>query len=257
MSIVINIDNYDLEEFLEVVRAFGQGSYGYVVTPNVDHIVRYWDDSAFRELCTKARYAVLDSRLLGRVLNLFKRIPARVCPGSDLTAQIFERLIAPEDRIVLVGGHADQADKLRMRYGLKHLRHIDPPMGFIRDPVAVEATLKAIENASPFRYCFLAIGSPQQELVANKLQQRGVARGLALCIGASINFMTGAERRAPKWMQALSAEWLFRLLQNPKRMAHRYLVRSPRIFLLLSQIKWNLRRPAQIPAEIASNSTTG
>jgi N-acetylglucosaminyldiphosphoundecaprenol N-acetyl-beta-D-mannosaminyltransferase len=56
---------------------------------------------------------------------------------------------------------------------------------------------------------------------------------LALCVGASINFMTGVERRAPRWIQRLGAEWIYRLASDPGRLATRYLVRGPRVFWLL------------------------
>ena len=107
--------------------------------------------------------------------------------------------------------------------------------------------LRAIEESSPFRFCFLAIGSPQQEIIAQKLKGRGVARGLALCIGASIDFITGAEKRAPLWIRKSGFEWVFRLVQNPRRLAKRYLVRGPRIFLLLPHIELRLRRPTAVP----------
>jgi exopolysaccharide biosynthesis WecB/TagA/CpsF family protein len=127
-------------------------------------------------------------------------------------------------------------------YGLQDLQQYIPPMGFIRDPQAVEQTLKFVEAHSPFRFCFLAVGSPQQEMLGQELKRRGNARGLALCIGASINFLTGAEQRAPAWMQRLNLEWLYRLLQDPGRMTRRYLVRGPRIFYLLPRLRIELRR---------------
>jgi hypothetical protein len=105
----------------------------------------------------------------------------------------------------------------------------------------IEACLQFIERHSPFRFCFLAVGSPQQEILAQQLKARGVVRGLALCIGASINFLTGDERRAPVWMQRSGTEWLFRLLQAPRRMARRYLVRGPRVFRLLFNAEIMLR----------------
>jgi len=117
-------------------------------------------------------------------------------------------------------------------------------MGFIHDPQAVEDCLSFVEAHSPFRYCLLAVGSPQQEMLAHELQRRGIARGLALCIGASINFLTGSERRAPHWMQRCGLEWLYRLLQNPARLAYRYLVRGPRIFPLLRSAEIAARPPA-------------
>jgi exopolysaccharide biosynthesis WecB/TagA/CpsF family protein len=245
MSINMPVDDYDLTAFTAVASRFDPGSYGFVVTPNVDHLIRYCDDSSFRDLYAQAAYVLLDSRILAHLVKLCSRIRPPVCPGSDLTSVLFDRVIAPHDRIVLVGASAEQAQLLRSRFGLADLRHIEPPMGFIRDPVAVEACLRAIEAASPFRFCLLAIGCPQQEIIGARLKQRGVARGLALCIGASINFLTGAERRAPRWMQRFALEWLFRLLQDPRRLARRYLMRGPRIFLLLPRIRWQLRAQAR------------
>jgi N-acetylglucosaminyldiphosphoundecaprenol N-acetyl-beta-D-mannosaminyltransferase len=61
----------------------------------------------------------------------------------------------------------------------------------------------------------------------------GRTRGLAICAGASLDFLIGKQVRAPRWMQALHIEWLHRLLSDPKRLAYRYLVRGPRIFPLL------------------------
>jgi exopolysaccharide biosynthesis WecB/TagA/CpsF family protein len=256
MPNVMNIDDYDLGEARELVAAFGTERYGYVVTPNVDHVIRHYDDAQFRSLYIDAAYILLDSRFLAHIVGLFKRQNLRVCLGSDLTTSVLCSVIKPHDVAVLVGGSPAQAQMLRSRFGLKALHHVDPPMNFICNAAAVDACLSEIEAVSPFRFCFLAVGSPQQEIIAHKLKERGVARGLALCIGASINFITGSERRAPRWMQQLGVEWVFRLLQNPKRMAKRYLVRGPRIFILLARIQLRLRRPIPTPVgnKIAANA---
>jgi exopolysaccharide biosynthesis WecB/TagA/CpsF family protein len=145
--------------------------------------------------------------------------------------------------VVLVGGTSAQATMLRRQFHLQRLSHIEPPFGFINDSAAVEACLQAIEAESPFRFCFLAIGSPQQELIAYHLKARGRALGFGLCIGASINFITGFERRAPPRLRQLGLEWLYRLLQNPTRLARRYLIRGPRIFWLLTRVDLR-QRPA-------------
>jgi UDP-N-acetyl-D-mannosaminuronic acid transferase (WecB/TagA/CpsF family) len=70
-------------------------------------------------------------------------------------------------------------------------------------------------------------------------------------VGASINFLTGTERRAPAWMQRAGIEWLFRLMQNPTRLAKRYLLRGPRIFLFLPRLKFELRTPVSGALEAA------
>jgi exopolysaccharide biosynthesis WecB/TagA/CpsF family protein len=240
-SLRLILDDYDVTEAVSLLAQYELSPFDYAVTPNIDHVIRYYDDPRFRELYAQARYVLLDSRLLAFILSLTRGLRPRVCPGSDLTAGLFS-IISPRDRIVLIGASAGQAQRLVQLYGLEDLQHHNPPMGFIRDSEAVEQTLRFVEAHSPFRFCFLAVGSPQQELLANELKRRGSARGIALCIGASINFLTGAERRAPRWMQRSSLEWLYRLLQDPGRLTRRYLVRGPRIFALLPRIEFELRR---------------
>ncbi len=247
MKHVLDIDDHNLEEALQLAATFGSDRYGYIVTPNVDHVIRHHEDTHFRALYAQAAYVLLDSRFLAHTVGLVKRQMLRVCLGSDLTAAMLNSIIKPLDAAILVGGTPEQAHILKERYGLMQLRHIDPPMNFIRDPLAVETCLREIEAASPFRFCFLAIGSPQQEIIAQKLKERGMARGLALCVGAAIDFLTGIERRAPVWMQEAGLEWLYRLSRNPRRLWKRYLVRGPKIFLLLWRIELRVRRSAPIP----------
>jgi len=224
------LDDYDLPQFTQVAAQFGQTRFGFVVTPNVDHMIRYHDDPGFRASYAQADYVLLDSRLVARLLRLIRGTRLRVCTGSDLTATLFSSVIKPADRIVLIGGSTEQARQIAARFGLGDIHHYNPPMGFIKDPQAVAECVQFIEQNSPFRFCFIAVGSPQQESLAVQLKARGRARGLGLCIGASLNFITGIEKRAPQWMQRLTLEWLYRLLQDPRRLARRYLVRGPRIF---------------------------
>jgi exopolysaccharide biosynthesis WecB/TagA/CpsF family protein len=256
MPVPLRLDDYDLDGFLRVARDFGRDKFGYVVTPNVDHLIRFHDDPAFHALYNEATYVLLDSRFLSYLFVLTRGIRAPVCTGSDITARLFADVIAPDDPIVLIGGDAGQAKSLTERYGLKNLRHYNPPMGFIRDPAAVEECLQFIEAQSPFRFCLMAVGAPQQEMLAQQLRVRGKSRGLALCIGASINFLTGIERRAPRWIQMIGAEWLFRLSQDPHRLAKRYLVRGPRIFGLLANTVV-LLTPPESGAPAVSTTTTG
>ena len=239
--ILLQFDDYDLEGFIKVAADFGQNEFGYVVTPNTDHLIRYHDDASFRVLYADARYVLLDSRFLSYLFKLLRGVSLPVCAGSDLTSAVFRRVIQPDDKLVLIGATEPQAQQLRVQLGLKNLQHYNPPMGFIKDSIAVEACLQFIEQHSPARFLFLAIGSPQQEVIAQHIKQRNRFHGMGLCIGASINFMTGDERRAPHWMQRMGCEWLYRLLQDPRRLAKRYLVRGPRIFVLLRHIRVGLR----------------
>jgi exopolysaccharide biosynthesis WecB/TagA/CpsF family protein len=253
MAIPYPLDDYDLEAFLKVAENYGQAPFGYVVTPNVDHTIRFHDDAQFRALYADASYVLLDSRFLAKILRLTKGLKLQVCTGSDLTARLLQDLTRPEDGIVLIGASAEQAAMVAEKYGLKSLHHYNPPMGFIRDPKEVEACVRFVESHSPFRYCFIAVGSPQQEKLAQAVKARGTAFGLGLCIGASIDFLTGVERRAPVWLQRLGIEWTYRLIQSPRRLAKRYLIRGPRVFALLRDTEVIVRKTAIAPPGQGSN----
>jgi len=252
--VLVRLHDYDLTGFADVAAEFGSESFAYVVTPNVDHLIRFCDEPAFRALYAAAGFILNDSRFLSWIVNASKGVRLPVCTGSDLTERLFAKIIKSNDRVLLIGSSAVQAKTLEHRYGISSLKHYEPPMGFIHNPEAVETCLEFIEAQSPFRFCFLAVGCPQQEILANKLLQRGVARGLTLCIGASINFLTGSERRAPQWMQKAGLEWAFRLIQDPSRLAKRYLIRGPRIFKLLKRIQFELINPVIQPQENAETS---
>ncbi|HXS19718.1 MAG TPA: WecB/TagA/CpsF family glycosyltransferase [Steroidobacteraceae bacterium] len=242
--IVHQIDDLDLPAFLKVAAGFGAQRYGYVVTPNVDHLIRCHEDPSYHSLYRSATYVLLDSRFAAHLLRVFKGLRLPVCPGSDVFPALLDQVVSPSDRLVLIGGSTQQAETLARTHGLEDLRHHNPPMGFINDPVAVRECLEFIEAASPFRFCFLAVGAPQQERIAHMLMERGRAAGLALCFGASLNFVTGVEKRAPAWMRRIGSEWLYRLIQDPKRLGRRYLIRGPRIFGHLRRARIVLRPTA-------------
>jgi exopolysaccharide biosynthesis WecB/TagA/CpsF family protein len=242
MGTRIPIDDYDVPEFTALAAGLGSDRYRFVVTPNVDHLIRYYEELNFRAIYDAADYVLLDSRFMSHLLRLSRGIRLRVCPGSDLTERMFKVVIGRGDTIVLIGGSAAQARSLVRNFGLTNLQHINPPMGFIRDACALESCLRFIEAHSPFRFCFIAVGCPQQEVLAYHLKARGRACGLALCVGASINFLTGVERRAPRWMQRIGMEWSYRMLANPGRLGRRYLVRGLHIFPLLQRLTFWLRR---------------
>jgi exopolysaccharide biosynthesis WecB/TagA/CpsF family protein len=240
-EIIHQIDDLDLARFLVLAKSFDGSRCAYVVTPNVDHLIRCHEDPSYMELYRAADYVLLDSRFAAYLLRAVKGLKLPVCPGSDLLPMLLDTIVKPADAVVLIGGTAEQAQMLAREYSLSHMRHHNPPMGFINDRAAIEQCLEFIERASPFRFCFIVVGSPQQELLAHELKARARARGLVLCLGASLNFLTGVEKRAPLWMRRVGLEWLYRLWQDPKRLARRYLVRGPKFFGHLRRARFILR----------------
>lgn len=206
-----------------------EAPFAYVITPNVDHVVRL--QCARSDLWPAYRHAwmtLCDSRILAK-LAARVGVELPVTTGSDLTAALFRSTIGRGDRIAVLGGDAAMIETLRTSGGFTDLIHYNPPMGFINDPLQRLLAADFVVD-SRARFTFLAVGSPQQEILAYDIARGGEAVGIGLCVGASLEFISGKKARAPKVFQALSIEWLFRLATDPARLWRRYLVDGPAIF---------------------------
>jgi exopolysaccharide biosynthesis WecB/TagA/CpsF family protein len=174
-----------------------------------------------------------DSKVMGLLARL-RGIRLNVAPGSDVVASLLDAERDSAVPFVLIGGSAEAVATLQQRYGLAALRQHIPPFGLLQNDAALDSAADFIA-ANPARYVLIAVGSPQQEVIAYRAMQRGGATGFGLCVGASIDYLTGRSRRAPVILRRLALEWLFRLACEPRRLWKRYLVRSPRIFRLIDR----------------------
>jgi N-acetylglucosaminyldiphosphoundecaprenol N-acetyl-beta-D-mannosaminyltransferase len=208
--------------------------FAYVVTPNVDHIVRC-QKQKLRALYDAAWLSLCDSRVIARSSRLLGIKVPGVITGSDLTLALFDDIIQPGDSITIIGCDYEHIQILRRKMPEVTIHHYNPPMGFAGDEIEIERAADFVVNHRS-RFTFLAVGSPQQEKLACLIKQKP-ATGIGFCIGASILFLTGGEKRAPNWVQRVGLEWLFRLMQNPGRLWRRYLVDDPVIFRLIFQQK--------------------
>lgn len=215
--------------------------FAFVVTPNVDHVVKLDRTPREAEIWRAYQSAALrlcDSRIVAK-LGRLRGVDLPVVPGSDLTAHLVTRIARAGDRLCLIGGDAAMLEDLRaLRPDLDIVQHV-PPMGMLRNPEAMAEAEAFVRNARA-RFTLLAVAMPQQEILALRVAQAGGAVGVGLCIGASLDFLTGRKARAPLWMRKASLEWLHRLLSEPRRLWRRYLVEGPRIFLLA--ITWQRGR---------------
>jgi exopolysaccharide biosynthesis WecB/TagA/CpsF family protein len=206
--------------------------FGYVTTPNADHLVRLHRRPELGALYRHAILRLLDSRVVALAARLVGLPAPCVVPGSDLTALLLERHLMPGERITIIGLSPRWLPALIARSGIAPPAHYDPPRRFERDPSAMRASVEFV-LAHPARFVFLAVGSPRQEMLALEILASGAATGVGLCIGASLEFVAGARPRAPIWMQHAALEWLYRLCSDPHRLARRYLVESPSILPML------------------------
>ncbi len=230
--------NFD-QTVARIAERSADAPFRYIVTPNVDHLVRLRAEPGWVHLLyAQAWLTVCDSRVL-ELLASFSGEQIDVTPGSDLTAYVFAHIIAPDDPITIIGADEGIVEKLKNRFSLRDVRVHQPPMGLRHKPDAIEACAHFIAK-NPSRFVFLCVGSPQQEMIAKACLDRGDCTGVGLCVGASLDFLAGKTRRAPVWMQKWRLEWLHRLATEPKRMWRRYLVDGPKVLLLWWQ--WRAAR---------------
>jgi exopolysaccharide biosynthesis WecB/TagA/CpsF family protein len=206
--------------------------FGYVVTPNADHLVRLARQPALLPLYRDALLCLMDSRVVARAAGALRLAVPRVTTGSDLTERLLCDHAVPGERVTIVGLRTAYVPGLIARCGIAPPAHYDPPMGFDRDPAELKRAVDFV-LAHPARLVFLAVGSPRQDRLAAAIAATGKAVGTGLCVGASLDFLAGAERRAPRWFQRAGLEWLHRLAADPKRLARRYLLDNPPVFAML------------------------
>jgi len=224
-------DTGSIEDAAADILTGTQGSFKYVLTPNVQGMVKFLEDPASMQLFDHAWRVFCDSRVLSR-LAWFSGVHLPVITGSDLTAHLIARAAKQRLTIALVGPTADACAALKSKYpGLNVVFHT-PPMGFTTSEREVQKCVDfVVKTQAPL--IFLAVAMSQQGIVARRIADHPQARGVGLCIGAAIDFLTGKQRRAPVWIQKAGLEWLYRLLSDPRRLGSRYLIECPRIFYLM------------------------
>ncbi|WP_332677213.1 WecB/TagA/CpsF family glycosyltransferase [Brevundimonas sp.] len=217
----------DRPAMLDRVLGMARAPYGYVVTPNVDHVIKLMDGRVSRDVYEGADLKICDSRILAHLARL-RGMALPVYPGSDMTADLLASPAAEGLVIAVFGPDHAAFDDLAARYPRLDLRWIEAPMLTPGTPgwtAAVEAAASA-----EWDVLLACVSFPKQELFAHALRAAGRKTGAALCVGASVDFLTGRQQRAPRIFRQLSLEWLYRLLSQPRRMFRRYVIEGPAIF---------------------------
>lgn len=247
----VQVDRYSFHEVVEQItnHALSRKSPQYVVTPNAQHIVTLQRDSLFREIYRNAFLAVPDGVPLLWAAKFFNTPLSGRVNGTDLFERLCQTSAETGLKIFLLGGRPSAAQKaagtLKKKYhNLQIVGTYCPPYGFESDQSELEKINFAITATKP-DILFVGLGAPKQEYwMYNNYQKLNVP--ISLGIGVSFELVSGMVKRAPVFMQKIGLEWLFRLMVEPQRLWHRYVVGNTIFVLLVLKQKIASSRPMTV-----------
>lgn len=223
-----DIDNLTMAETLnEIDKLIQKKNCSYVVTPNVDHIVRLEKDEELQKVYKNASLILTDGKPLIWISKWYKTPIKEKISGSDLFPRVCQLAANKNYTMYLLGaaeGVADTAKKnLMKKYpGLNIVGTYSPPFGFEKSKQEMNKIKTQIQDVHP-DILIVGLGCPKQEkFMYYHCKELGVP--ISFGLGASIDFEAGNIKRAPKWMSNHGLEWLYRFSKEPKRLFKRYFV---------------------------------
>ncbi len=212
-------------------------SGNYICISNVHTTVTSYEDAEYRKIQNGGALALPDGKPLSVLCRKRGFAGADRVTGPDLMREIFDRSEKCGYRHYFYGSTPETLkvleQKLKEQWRLNIVGLESPPFRALTP----EEDAQAVEriNASGADFVWIGLGAPKQERWMAAHQGR--VQGMMIGVGAGFDYFAGNIKRAPMWMQKLSLEWLYRLLQDPKRLFKRYLVTNTKFLWLTARGK--------------------
>jgi N-acetylglucosaminyldiphosphoundecaprenol N-acetyl-beta-D-mannosaminyltransferase len=241
-----SFDPLTLEQTVD--SAFGlleKGERGWISTVNVSILMMMRADERLKHFVERSSLIVADGQpLVWSAPLMGGKLPERVT-GIDLVDKICARAARDGVGVYFLGATEEISRKAAQRIRQAHpTLELSSSSGyFSREEARTQAA--AVRNSGA-RILFVGMGVPRQErFIEENWEDLGVA--LAVGVGGSFDVVAGLRHRAPKWVQDIGMEWFFRLLQEPRRLAKRYLVtNSGFLYHLMLAVIDRRRRPPPV-----------
>lgn len=243
----VPFDSVTMEDTTELIEEMVSSRRPhYLATANVDFTVQALEDEELRRILFDAHLVVCDGTpLLWASRWLGHRLPERVA-GSDLVPILLGLAARKGYRIYFLGGRADVTER-----AIANIRREYPGLNVVGSDSPAYAPLHEMEHekigarirAAKPDLLFVSFGCPKQEKWIS-MNYRALSVPVCVGVGATIDFLAGEKARAPRWMRHCGLEWSFRLLQEPRRLFHRY-VKDFWVFGRGILRQWLMMRPSQ------------
>lgn len=252
----IEVDTFSKKEVLTKIElAIQDSDIMQIVTPYSEFVVEAEKNSDFRKAINNSELRVPDGigilwagaylagkwsnlllSLLGivnRDIQLYSVFPEKIS-GSDLIYDVLDLANQNKSRVYLLGGQGDIPSKVNQYIQDKYPRI--NVTGTYSDKISLgnKSLFKKILD-SQSDIILVALSYPKQEIFSAQLKQyfkKYNHKGVIICLGGTFDFLAGAKSRAPKWMQKLGLEWLYRLIQQPTRIRRIYRATIQFVFLI-------------------------
>lgn len=231
------VNNLSMKDCLEAIDSLvSQDKKSYIVAVNVDVIVKIEDDPYLKKIIDNAELVLVDGKPLQWIAKYQGNPIKEKISGSDLVPLLLKQASDKGQSVFIIGGKDGIAQKAKSNIEksnpkIKIVGTYAPPLGFEKDQKELDKINLMISDCHPdiLIACF---GCPKQEkwIYENYLKYEAK---LSVCAGATVDFLAGNVKRAPKWISNIGFEWFYRFLQEPKRLFRRYFVDDVKILKLV------------------------
>jgi N-acetylglucosaminyldiphosphoundecaprenol N-acetyl-beta-D-mannosaminyltransferase len=221
------VDALSKEEVITQIksRLLKSAEPNILVTPNAGHLTNIFGNPELSEIYLTAELSLIDGWPIAIAAKNASKLKITRVTGSDLLPELFSQL-TKEVRVGIVGGNNESLirQSLESRFPELNIQIIDTSQW--TNSIYDIRRLRELVQYNALSIVLLCLGHPKQELLAKELRNydwAGSRPDWIMCVGASIDFLTGEQKRAPKAFQKMGLEWFFRLITNPKKFTQRYL----------------------------------
>lgn len=231
------VDHVTGEEAVEHIcdlAASGEWSQ-LVVTPNIHHVVELERNPEFRRAYDAAALTLADGWPVARAARRRGARGQQRVTGADLLPAVCAAAAERGLTVGFIGGQPRAAElcaaRLEARFPTLDVVFVHPaPVGFDQSTDQLQSLLDGISARRP-NILFVGLGAPRQEVFIHRNKPKA---NVVIAVGAALDYSSGIRRRAPRVVQHMGLEWLFRIASEPRRLWRRY-VRAYPAFLRITR----------------------
>jgi N-acetylglucosaminyldiphosphoundecaprenol N-acetyl-beta-D-mannosaminyltransferase len=213
----VRVDAVDFRESIRIIEKFINDNKSHqVATVNPEFVMAAQKNKTFKDALNSTSLNTPEATGVCWAMRFVGGIKLKEkVPGVDLFWRLVKLAEDKGYRVFMLGGKPGVAKKAAQRIKLVHPR-VKIVYTYPGSPKETKKIRHLINHTRP-NMLFVAWGSPKQEIWINKNLRKFHSPLIAIGVGGTFDFIAGVKRRAPKWLQKIGLEWLYRLIQEPKR----------------------------------------